>query len=75
MKEDSSTRNKVRLVDALTGGSVLFESTQGDGGAWFVNPSALKHGYDLGHKIVALSFDSGSLNLSALNANGDAAIF
>jgi hypothetical protein len=66
---------KVRLVDALTGGSVLFGSTQGDGGAWYVNPSALKRGYDLGHKIVALSFDSGSSYLSALNANGDAAIF
>ncbi|KAL7543859.1 hypothetical protein ACHAXR_013228 [Thalassiosira sp. AJA248-18] len=66
---------KVRLVDALTGGSVLFGSSSGDGGAWFVNPSAVKRGYDLGHKIVALSFDSSSSYLSALNANGDAAIF
>ncbi len=66
---------KVRLVDALTGGSVLFGSTPGDGGAWHVNPSAAKRGYDQGQMIVALSFDSGSSYLSALNANGDAAIF
>jgi len=66
---------KVRLVDALTGGSVLFGSSSGDGGAWFVNPAAAKRGYDPGHKIVALSFDSSSSYLSALNANGDAAIF
>ena len=69
---------KVRLVDALTGGSVLFGSSSDDGGAWFVNPSSAKqqqHGGDLGHKIVALSFDSSSSYLSALNANGDAAIF
>lgn len=66
---------KVRLVDALTGGSVLFGSTPSDGGAWHVNPSAVKRGYDQGQRIVALSFDSGSSYLSALNANGDAAIF
>ena len=67
---------KVRLVDALTGGSVLFGSSPDDGGAWFVNPSAAKSGgNDPGHKIVALSFDSSSSYLSALNANGDAAIF
>jgi hypothetical protein len=65
---------KVRLVDAFTGGSVLFGSTSGEGGAWYVNPSTVKRGYDLGHKIVALSFDSGASYLSALNANGDAAI-
>ena len=66
---------KVRLVDSLTGGSVLFGSSSGDGGAWFVNPSAAKRGNDPGQKIVALCFDSGSSYLSALNANGDAAIF
>ncbi|KAL7546817.1 hypothetical protein ACHAWF_010150 [Thalassiosira exigua] len=66
---------KVRLVDALTGDSVLFGSTPGDGGAWFVNPSAAKRGHEPGHKIVSLSFDSSSSYLCALNANGDAAIF
>jgi hypothetical protein len=66
---------KVRLVDALTGGSVLFGSTPGDGGAWYVNPSAVKRGYDEGQRIVGLSFDSGASYLSALNASGDAAIF
>ena len=67
--------NKASLFIRPPDGSVLFESTQGDGGAWFVKPWALKRGYDLGHKIVALFFDSGSSNLSALNANGDAANF
>lgn len=66
---------KVRLVDALTGGSVLFGSSSGDGGAWFVNPSSTKRGEDSGCKIVALCFDSSSSHLSALNANGDAAVF
>ncbi len=68
---------KVRLVDVLTGGSVLFGSSPDDGGAWFVNPSTAKLGYAhiSGSAIVALSFDSSSSYLSALNANGDAAIF
>ena len=71
---------KVRLVDALNGGSVLFGSSPGDGGAWFVNPSIAKRGHDnhhplSGRAIVALSFDSSSSYLSALNANGDAAVF
>ena len=67
---------KIRLVDVLTGGSVLFGSTDTDGGAWYVNTSASKRGhYDLGQRIVSLSFDSSSTYLSAVNANGDAAIF
>lgn len=68
---------KVRLVDILTGGSVLFGSSPDDGGAWFVHPSKSKRVHDhlRGHAIVALSFDSSSSYLSALNANGDAAIF
>ena len=67
---------KVRLVDTLTGGSVLFGSSTGDGGAWFVNPAAAKlRVHDEGHKIVSVSFDSSSAYLSAINANGDAAIF
>lgn len=69
---------RVRLVDALTGGSVLFGSSSGDGGAWFVNPSAAKRGGgdpDPGQRIAALCFDSGASHLCALNADGDAAIF
>eukprot|EP00970_Alexandrium_tamarense_P018903 scaffold13563_cov267-Alexandrium_tamarense.AAC.16 len=68
---------KVRLVDAHTGGSVLFGSTLEDGGAWFINPSTAKrqNEKDYSQRIVALSFDSSSTYLAALNANGDAAVF
>ena len=67
---------KIRLVDALSGGSVLFGSSIEDGGAWFVNPTlANKHPDDADNTIVALSFDSSSSYLCALNVRGDAAIF
>jgi hypothetical protein len=35
---------KVRLVGALMGGLVLFGSTPGEGGAWYVNPLTVKRG-------------------------------
>jgi len=68
---------KIRLVDALSGGSVLFGSSLGDGGAWFVNPTLAnkKRPDDPENEIVALSFDSSSTYLCALNVRGDAAIF
>ena len=78
---------KIRLVDALSGGSVLFGSSLEDGGALFVNVSLMmmKSGSnssssssrtdDPNNKIVALSFDSSSSYLCAVNAKGDAAIF
>ena len=67
---------KIRLVDALSGGSVLYGSSMDDGGAWFVNASlANKRPDDAGNEIVALSFDSSSSYLCALNKRGDAAIF
>ena len=70
---------KVRLVDVLTGGSVLFGSSDTDGGAWFVNTSASKQRgnqhIDAGQRIVSLSFDSSATYLCAMNGNGDAAIF
>lgn len=67
---------KIRLVDVSSGGSVLFGSSLEDGGAWFVNPSlANKRPDDAENEIVALSFDSSSTYLCAINARGDAALF
>ncbi|KAL7498251.1 hypothetical protein ACHAWT_006183 [Skeletonema menzelii] len=66
----------IRLVDASSGGSVLFGSSLEDGGAWFVNPTlANKRPEDPDNEIVALSFDSSTSYLCALNVRGDAAIF
>jgi len=78
----------VRLYDAMSGGSVHFGSSAEDPGAWFVNPSSsaarAKRGgsnsiignqEDEQNKIVALSFDSTSSYLCAVNADGDVAIF
>ncbi len=67
---------KIRLIDALSGGSVLFGSSNEDSGAWFVNPTlANKYPDNAEIEIVALSFDSSSSYLCALNVRGDAAIF
>ena len=64
----------IRLVDAQTGLSVLFGSTFTEPGAWFVNQTP-RRGYDVTQKIIALSFDSSSSYLSAINANGECAAF
>ena len=67
------------MIDAITGGSVLFGSSNEDGGAWYVNNSNSRHypnnTTDKGNQIVALSFDSSSSYLCAVNMNGDVAIF
>ena len=79
----------VSLFDVFSGGSILFGSSSEDSGAWFVNPSVsvakqrrinntnnntncTKNDHS---QIVVLSFDSNSWYLSAVNADGDAAIF